>query len=75
MLPQLFLNVNLYLHILEPVDFLVFGVLGKVLFDILLGDHYGHQVECFTFYQPLSLIAACAAASLAIGTRNGEQDT
>ena len=24
---------------------------------------------------PLALIAACAAASLAIGTRNGEQDT
>lgn len=58
---QLFLNVNLNFHILEPIDFLVFRVLDKVLYDIMFGDHYGHQVECFTFYQPLSLIAACSA--------------
>lgn len=29
----------------------------------------------YVFYFPALLMTACAAASLAIGTRNGEQDT
>ncbi len=34
------------------------------------------EVKIFTlFYFPALAIAACAAANLAIGTRNGEQDT
>ena len=41
------------------------------------GDH--SAFGCFTLRSSddyfISLIAACAAASLAIGTRNGEQDT
>ena len=49
-------------------------------------DFYAHMpltherrfARCFCRYSPCAssaLTAACAAASLAIGTRNGEQDT
>ena len=43
---------------------------------IVFSNDYCHQIYIMvcTNY-PLSLIAACAAANLAIGTRKGEHDT
>lgn len=37
--------------------------------------HFSRIIILTSFNAPYSLIAACAAASLAIGTRNGLQDT
>lgn len=34
-----------------------------------------HEYDSIEYFNYLLLIAACAAANLAIGTRNGEQDT
>jgi hypothetical protein len=47
-----------------------------VLIHIIPCNNQRCEVKIFTlFYFPALAIAACAAASLAIGTRNGEQDT
>ena len=44
----------------------------KTPLQISKGDFFTHQRKYLNY---LSAIAACAAASLAIGTRKGEQET
>ena len=51
-----------------------------MMFHVLLHIFPRNNQRCevkilAVFYFPALAIAACAAASLAIGTRNGEQDT
>ena len=77
MLRGYYLVVNINSHFLESVYLFVLRIHGKVPIDMFLGNHDSHQVICLTIlsYLLLLFIAACAAASLAIGTRNGEQDT
>ena len=53
------------------------------IFIIILTEYYyfvnrkrlDNSSPLFGYFDPLLLIAACAAASLATGTRNGEHDT
>ena len=70
------LDVNINPHVFESVYPFELRILGEVSLDMFPGGCYGHQEVCLTIlYQLLCLIAACAAASLAIGTRKGEHET
>lgn len=62
-------------YILEFIRFGVQVMMFHVLFYILTSYLPCCKIESFIFYLLPFAIAACAAASLAIGTRNGEQET
>ena len=68
------LDIEIYLDILELIHATAGGEGVKILFRILSGHSEGSELSV-NAQIPHPLIAACAAASLAIGTRKGEQET
>ena len=63
-------------NIFKSVRLRVLSMIFHVLIHIIPCNNQRCEVKIFTlFYFPALAIAACAAASLAIGTRYGEQDT
>ena len=63
-------------NIFKSVRFRIFGMIFHILIHIIPCNNQRCEVKIFMlFYFPPSAIAACAAASLAIGTLNGEHDT
>ncbi len=68
------LDIEIYLDILEFIHATAGGEGVKVLFRILSG-HSERSELSVNAQIPHPLIAACAAASLAMGTRKGEQET
>ena len=70
------LNIDFANNIFKPVRFCILRMLFHILPHIIPCNNQRCEVKIFTIiYFPTSFIAACAAASLAIGTRYGEQDT
>ena len=68
------LDIEIYLDVLEFIDATAGGEGVKILFRILSG--HGEGSELLVNAQiPHPLIAACAAARRAMGTRKGEQET
>lgn len=68
------LDIEIYLDILELIHATAGGEGVEVLFRILSGHSKGSELLVNAQF-PHSLIAACAAARRAMGTRKGEQDT
>ena len=63
-------------NIFKSVRLCVLRVMFHILLHISPSNNQRCEVKISAFlYFPTLAIAACAAASLAIGTRNGEQDT
>ncbi len=62
-------------YVFESVGFCVLWVMRHIFLHIFTSHYKSSKIDWLIFYFPTLLIAACAAASLAIGTRNGEQDT
>jgi hypothetical protein len=68
------LDIEIYLNVLEFIHAAAGGEGVEVLFRILSGHSEGSELVV-NAQIPQSLIAAWAAASLAMGTRKGEQET
>ena len=69
-----FLTLKVFSRIFYLISDCKLGFIGQDRnFAPKLADYLCPLTEMSSVY--LSAIAACAAASLAIGTRNGEQDT
>ena len=68
------LDIEIYLNILELIHATTGGEGVEVLFRILSGHSKGSELSV-NAQIPHPLIAACAAARRAMGTRKGEQET
>ena len=68
------LDIEIYLDILEFIHATASGEGVEVLFRILSGHSKGSELSV-NAQIPHPLIAACAAARRAMGTRKGEQET
>ena len=68
------LDIEIYLDILKLIHAATGGEGVQVLFCILSCHSKGSELLVNAQF-PHSLIAACAAASRAMGTRKGEQET
>ena len=62
-------------EILKAVRLCVLRTMCHKIIHISSGYQILRKVHIFVIYFPTLFIAACAAANLAIGTLNGEQDT
>ena len=67
-------DIEIYRDILEFILATAGGEGVEILFRILSGHSEGSELPVNAQF-PQPLIAACAAASLAMGTRKGEQET